>query len=206
MFRNKRRGNKKTTYRRKKRVTRPRRRTNQGTVYRFKRAVKLDQFSTSNVAAVGKSYQFSLNQLPNFSEFTALYDTYKLAAVKFKMVPRLTDAGVSTTANSHNTSPVHSAIDYDDANTTNDPLVLMQYQNYKMTRGLSLHQRYLKPKMAELVYVTGVSSGYGQGRRWINCSNPDVPHYAVKLAIEPTAVALQYDVYATYYVMFKAVR
>lgn len=205
MFRNKRRGNKKITFRRKRRVVRRGRKVNQGTVYRFKRALKIDQFSTSNVAAVGKSYQFSLSQLPNYSEFTNLYDSYKLCGVKLKMIPRLTDAGVSTTANSHNTSPVHHVIDYDDASTTNDILTLMQYQNYKMTRGLSMVQRYFKPKMAELVY-NGVSNGYSSARRWINCSNPEVPHYSFKCAIEATAVALQYDVYATYYVSFKSVR
>lgn len=205
MFRNKRKG----VFRRKVRKTTRRRfvrkRVNQGTIYRFKRTLKLDQFSTSSLAATGKAYQFSLSQLPNPTEFTNLYDTYKLCGVKLKIIPRLTEASVTSTANIHNTSPLHSAIDYDDASTTNDILTVMQYQNYKMTRGLAVHQRYFKPRMAELVY-NGVSNGYAQGRRWINCSNADVPHYAFKCVIEPTAVAIQYDVYATYYVSFKSVR
>ena len=61
------------------------------------------------------AFNFSLSDLPNYTEFTSLYDMYKINAVKITFIPYQTVSNsVATINNADNTARFFSAIDYND--------------------------------------------------------------------------------------------
>lgn len=154
---------------------------------------------------------FSLAQVPNHTEFTSLYDQYKISAVKVKIVPRF---NVTTPADATGLYPYNgqlfTAIDYDDSgvSTTSD---LLQYQNCKMTRLTNLHQRYFKPRARQILQnITGSADARAPYKGYIDSADDQVIHYALKWAIPQFTTSaetiIKFDVITTYYLAMKNVR
>lgn len=139
---------------------------------------------------------FKFNELINYTEFTSLYDQYKITYVKIKMFYRFTSSedvrGVTAPAGgvSQNTAPqlprLFYYVDYDDDTSPatvneireNSKCVIRQFQ---MGKPITIR---IRPRTAGLIF-NGLTSAYDIGRRsWINCAYPDVPHYGLKWAVE----------------------
>jgi len=188
-----------------------------GKTHMFKRVCELEPISITNTNSTGSlfnqpilwSHSFRFNQLPNFSEFTALFDQYRINKLKILIVPNITGLdGVNMPYGGEYTQPdtdtvvrnvvwpkglfnIHSVIDYDDTNMTNYTIAqLMQYSTYKMTRGNRMHTRYWTPAISTGVYDGGVNAAPGghEFRKWIDLSETDVPHFGVKAMIDPGPV------------------
>lgn len=179
-------------------------------VHYFKRT----QFAT-NVITVsgGASYfgasSFEIQNLPNFNEFTSLYDQYKLTAIKYQILPRGNSADVGTSATQGNQGRIFSVIDYDDSNAPASFNDMTQYQNLKSTPNTMTHTRYFKPKFIMDVLSGGVGLTANAPRSgWIDCTQADVKHRGIKIGIQaPNATATwTYDLMVTYYLAFKNVR
>lgn len=178
-------------------------------VHYFKRA----QFATSvitvsgGVAYFGAS-SFELQNVPNASEFTSLYDQYKINGIKWQLLPRGNSADVGTSTTQGNQGRIFSVLDYDDSNAPASFNDMTQYQNVKMTPNTVTHTRYLKPKflMDVLSGSVGVTANAPRNG-WIDCTNSDVKHRGVKIGIQaPTNATYTYDLMVTYYLAFKNVR
>ena len=160
--------------------------------------------SVSNLAEVYGSYAFQLSALANASEYTVLYDMYKISAVKWTLMPRGNSAEAGT---NNNNTKIMTVLDYDDDNTPTSVDQLCQYESVKTTNLSRDHSRYLKPKFARAIYKTAVTTGYGVGTGWIDCDSTDVPHYGIKYALlRTTSGTVTYDLKVTYYLQFKGVR
>lgn len=166
--------------------------------------------TSDNVGAI----VFSLAQVPSYTEFTSLYDQYKISAVKVKIVPRYNVSAfdnIQSAAATPYIPQVFTAIDYDDSgvSTVSD---LLQYQNCKMTRGNVIHQRYLKPRCRNILQnLNGTASARAPFRGWIDSADPEVIHYGLKWAIPPFATGpieqtTKFDVVVEYYLAMKNVR
>jgi len=99
----------------------PKRRIN-NTVHSFVRTVHVDsQFSIpTSASAVGKGVSFNLNSLPSVSEFTALFDQYRVSGIKYSIVPKQGIAVLNTIPSVPGAfAPVmpkiYSVVDYDDS-------------------------------------------------------------------------------------------
>lgn len=186
----------------RKRVIRKRTGIKQPVQY-FKRTLYAKGYKVSSTTAdTFLSFPASLGQVPNSSEFVALYDQYKICGIKWTLMPRTTEAGVTT-----NSGVVGSVIDYDDSNVPTATDQLAQYQNFRMTRGNMIHKRYFKPAISQLMYQSGVINAYGPKKgAWIDITYPDVPHYGLKAVIQQTDSVLTYDLKVDYYLAFKNVR
>lgn len=188
-------------------------------IYRFKRA----RYAQGNIVCVGDQINlgaqtFTLSQLPNATEFTQLYDQYKITGIKFEIIPTYNVNAVAqvtddTASNLYLIPTVHTVLDFDDHQAPANLEELMQYQNLKTTRGNVIHKRYWKPKaIAVLQNTTGTPLEFARGlsNEWIDCGNPNVLHYGLKWAIMPHTSApdtiVKYDVKVTYYMIFKNVR
>lgn len=182
----------------------PRSRLNQGTIYRYKRTVDygLIAFTTANQYA-GRT--FKLNDLPDYAEWTATYDEYRISGIVVRYVPMATTEEATTSA--YNTGLLHSAVDYDDATAPASVDEILQYQNHKLTRFNQELRTYFKPKIAEALYTTSFV-GFGARREWVDCANADVAHYGFKTVLQAanTNVLTSYRVFITYYIKFRAVR
>lgn len=200
-YRSKKRGRKT----RRKIVYTRRRRVKQPTQY-FTRTVYLPGYFALSAggAAVGAAINFRLGQVPSASEFTTLYDQYKIKAVKCTLIPRHTETvlGTSTQAN------MWSVLDYDDSAIPPSLDTLLQYQNSKRTRMNQTHSRYLRPMIATEVFATGIASAYAPKRNvWLDCSNDQVEHYGIKFWFDARGSApVTYDMQIKYYLAFKNVR
>lgn len=194
-----------------------------GTTFAF------DQFITMNTAAsvAGIDYfslgiGFSLADLQNSAEFTALYDAYRLDYVKLKFLPCWSNS-ISITGAPHMQPSLmlHYCIDKDDNqsfNAANSGIESMrEYDSYKIKNnvmGLKYFQIGLKPRVAMTVYNTGLTAAYAEPTRaiFLNANNDTVPHYGVKMIFESyngasaTSVEWKLRVSATYYFTMKDVR
>jgi len=221
-----------------------------GRTHIFKRVKEFDpiQFFPGDPATNGPqpvlwSKGFRLNEVPNHTEFTSLFDQYRINKIKLTLVPNWTNLNGAhipwsqpdVTGNSPSyllnawylgNPNIHSVIDHDDLNMTGANVsTLMQYPNYRMTRGNRIHSRYFTPAIATGVYdgTANTVPGGVEYKRWIDCNEADIIHFGVKVFVDPGALwdyntgAFQTDaaqpsmnifirVYATYYMEFKGVR
>lgn len=213
-------------------------RLNQGKIYSYKRVLDLSQvgpgLTTDNVncdvsgtllqlnnAVSGGnsygalSYYASLDQLPDNSEFTSLYDQYKITGIKLEIIPFNNTSNAGTTiAGSNVAACLHSVVDFDDVSLPTASLSgvqkLMQYQNYKRTMipGRKL-VRFYRPHLAVGAYSGAFTSYLNKGPQWIDCGSPSVQHYGFKMVPEifsSTASTLTCKMLVTMYVKFKNVR
>lgn len=187
----------------------------QAVVHRFKRTCKMDNITASitggGVASgISAAYQFTLDSLPNYTEFTALYDMYKINAIKLTFVPTASEYINSTTSGAptpNGFQRFNSVLDFDDTAVPVSENDLLQYATLRNTPGWRPHTRYFKPRILQTVdEIVGATLGSSSsGPKWISCLSPSVEHLGVKIFVAPpiagsaVAAAITYSVYATYY-------
>lgn len=162
-------------------------------------------FGVSGVNAYAMT--FELNRLTNYTEFTALYDQYKITGVKVYFDYSTDTAPVS---DPHVAIPKIWAVrDYDDATTpTIDDMT--QSTRVKVIRPFpnKTYSMFLRPAVLNQVYKSVVSTGnvpkWGQ---WIDCNDSSVPHYGLKLVAQgvPSTNFGAVSLRCKYYVTFKGV-
>lgn len=149
---------------------------------------------------------FIMQDCPDSSEFTALFDRYRVKSVSLKFLPIANVAAyqLSTAATPSNgavSGYIHSVTDYDDSATflasaagVND---MRQYETYKTKRIFSTQTYSVRPKLAMSVYQ-GAFTGYAQSRNiWVDC-NTSAQYYGKKFLFEIFNPSL-----TTYYINFK---
>lgn len=180
-------------------------------VYVFKRTYYVP--SVISVASGGPDgqygFSYSLNALPNASEFTSLFDQYRIAGVKTRFLPRGNSSEL-TGASGGNISSIASVIDYDDGTApTGGISQISQYQSFKLTRSDQQHTRYFKPRLnvAAINSVAGGTQNKLNMRGWLDCDVSTTEHYGLKVVVPaPPSGSVVYDVIVTMYVLFRNVR
>lgn len=150
-------------------------------------------------------WNFALNQIPNVSEYTALYDAYRIKQVVVYFRPAATQ--VYTGNSSGDVPTITTALDYNDNSTAGvDPT---EYQTAMTCQMTTAFARKLSPRTAIAIY-NGVSNAYIQGspNQWIDCGYPAVPHYQLIVQTGSTSIDNQfvYIVDILYTLEFKTVR
>ena len=204
--------------RRARRQTKPRRwrkpgmarkRRIQPKVYHFKRSLYTQAALVNGNSGIQTAFYNTLNAVPNYTEFTALYDQYMIKKIVTKIIPRFTEVGQTQTNNPG--FNVHSIIDINDNAPPANVQELVQYQNYKMTRGDRIHTRVYCPAVETGVQNTAVATSWASAKKfqWIDCAVTAIPHFGMKIVMDPTPVTGQtasYDVLTTFYMAFKNVK
>lgn len=140
------------------------------------------------------SYNFKLSDLPNYTEFSALFDFYRIDKVIVKFFPQVTvgNLGNNLTSTSvlSKVPRIVSVIDYDDSTALTNLNDAYQYQNMKQGLMTRQHNRVITPKVSTTVYKTAITSGYSVPKTgmWIDCTDADVPHYGLKIGIEQSGI------------------
>lgn len=164
--------------------------------------------SINNASALNYQFTFQLNQLTSYTDFTGLFDEYRICAMKMTFIPRITGMDGNPTSTIISLPTMVSVLDYDDANTTTFAQCL-QYQTMKMTRGCQKHSRYFKPKLPGAVFSGGAAVAGHPTRGWIDLAQPAVPHYGLKIAFDEAfnnGNSLNIAVFTKFYIMFRQVR
>lgn len=173
---------------------------------------------TVNNSWSGIQLSFTLSALPNYSEFTALFEQYRINGVKLTFVPSADSLDInqqqqnSSSAINWTTIPrLYTAIDKDGNGQYASENAILQYGNHRIIRNpmraFTIYVKHPCVQMgtANLVTIVG---GAPKARQWLDCDNYNVQHWgAVVGGIVPyqggTTVNMAYQVIATYYMQFK---
>lgn len=185
-------------------------------VHHFKRTVQLTGILTHAPGGVAAprtgAIGFTIGSLPDITDFTTLYDQYRINKIKVEFVPGLSgiDGNPMSTSNLFGLPHLHTVVDYDDANAPSTASQLMQYPGYRRTRGDRTHKRYFTPAIATEVFRSSLSTSYSpKWKAWCDFASTDVPHYGIKYVADAFANSgnqWQWSVYATFYFSCKGVR
>lgn len=191
-------------------------------VHKFKRQAFLGTYTASNtssglsVVPIQKAFSFQLTDLPNYTEFTNLFDQYKINGVALRIIPKTSvqiQGGTSGTTAALGYGEVVTVIDYDTASAPGSKNELLEYGSVKVTKSNRVHTRFLRPKLLNTIWRNSLSSGYAAvPSQFIDEAYTDIPHYGIRWwadAPASTGVAdssMSYDVYATYYITCKNVK
>lgn len=198
------RGQRPKTARRPYTIGRPKRKYNMPT-YRFKRTNEFFTILSSNAGIQSAGFAFQLDDLPSYTEFTALFDQYRIRGVKLDLFFN------QSAADSNN--PVGSGlfchfIDLDDATAPASEAEVCQRGYLKKTSPFGHHKIFIRPRTSKALWQ-GAFTAYGQNNsnQWIDCTYPAVEYYGWKYLWTQTTVAnLRLMVSATYYLEFRASR
>lgn len=187
---------------RRMRMTRKR---TQSRIHSFKRTAILTPIGLSD-SAVKDCLQFKLSDLDDYSDFTNLFDQYRINAVKISFVPNFSNSALEYAANSAGLHSIHTVIDHNDNTDPNDVLELMQYDNYRRKRIDRVMTRYFKVNTLADTKPSGLSAEW---KKWISTSSTDVAYYGLKYwidALESSTVTAVFDVFVTYYIQCRSVK
>lgn len=125
--------------------------------------------------------------MPNYADFTSLYDKYRIDWVDVTM----TFNGNTHTGGSTQSLPrVFFVEDNDDTNSISLGAI-QQYDNLKTFQfgtGEGVMKTFrIHPRPQEMVYYTSTLTGYQQGsnKKFIDTTYPDVPQYGAKMIVDP---------------------
>lgn len=176
-------------------------------IHSFKRTwFNENYFSTGATGPTLAGLNFRLDMLPNYTEFTNLYDMYRINKIVVKLIPKVSEVGMVLGATNNSAGiQIHSALDFDDSAAPTNVSQLTQYSTYKMTRGHNIHTRVFVPKCE--LSANGTANAAPKAYQWLDTAHPDVAHYGMKLII-PTISAntiVYYDYSVTAYFSCKSV-
>lgn len=173
-------------------------------VHNFVRTKQLTGITLSTVSDTVGTLTFNLSQLDNYTEFTNLFQRFRICAVKLKIIPYYTGNDANPTGTIYVMPNIHSVVDYDDSGTPANLAELLQYSNHKMTRGGKIHGRYIKPAVQTATYETALTSAYSpKWKVWLSTDDFATPHYGFKYFIDQSSVALVYRVFVKFYIQCK---
>lgn len=134
----------------------------------------------SAVAEINITALFRLNQHPEASSFSAIFDQYCIPAV---VATFRTSETVSTSLTGNAAMPrIYTVLDHDDANTITVAQA-KEYNSCQEQRTTESVTRILYPRVAVATYA-GAFTGFGNQRMWIDCGSDTVQHYGFKIAAE----------------------
>jgi hypothetical protein len=169
-----------------------------GPIHKFERTVDALFDQTNNgIANTIATINFSLNDLPSYTEFTALYDMYRIDKVEIEFTPEyteLTDAApVSNAVNVF----FHSAVDPAGIGITvlDD---ILQFRTLKSTQIVKTHQRSVVP----LVLLGGLTPV----QCWLSTASPSTNHYGLNIAIQACGVTMVFHSRVKFHLSFACSR
>lgn len=149
-------------------------------VHHFKRTFQATDIAGLAGADVLGAYTFRLDQLPNYTEFTNLFDAYRMNKIVIKFVPTANSSSVGSSL----TDPLtqfHTVLDFDDATAPASLNAMYEYGNWRMSRGSVIHTRVFTPAVSlALLDGAGTTTGAQKYKQWISTTQPDVLHYGLK--------------------------
>lgn len=168
-------------------------------VHNFKRTFNMgaSTLTTDGVNNTLVGWNFSMNDMPGYSELTAMFDFYKLNGVLVRVIPyKQTDSNSTGSTNNSFNPPIFYAIDRSDSSAPTTVDELLEYNDHKISSVWKGFRCYIKsPKFAD---ATAAQRG-----GWIATSNPSQNWNGLKVAIPAAGSATAFYVTWTFYVSCK---
>jgi hypothetical protein len=154
--------------------------------------------TTSTVANTFVSITATFSSLNDYASYAAVFDQYRILALECMFYPSASNEA-TIAAIGH----VHSVIDYDD-NTSITPAQALDYPNCVITGITDTFIRSFQPHCAIAAYAGGVFTSFAnQTSPWIDCTSVGVVHYGMKVAVNPTSIAMTFDSVVRCHIQFR---
>lgn len=131
---------------------------------------------------------FTLASTPNYAEFTALYDQYKITGVKRTFIYSATAADATGPIGAYGPAGapmLYSIRDYDDSAPENVSSML-QRPYVSIRRITSLYKCFIRPRPNVLLGTSGaISESVPNRAGWVDIAYPNVLHYGHKWNLVP---------------------
>jgi hypothetical protein len=159
--------------------------------HRFTRYSDAVTTTTSNVSEP-LTYSFALTDVLSYTEFTAMFDQYKIMAVDFKIqMISNPNAAMDTNYASGSNNTVNwfpkfwYIRDYDGGGS--DTLSQIKERvgvKFFVMRPNKIYNIRIRPKVLVQTYKTSLAAGYAPKQCWIDCVDNNVPHYGLNAVID----------------------
>lgn len=177
-------------------------------LHKFIRHREIGVITSGNVAVVSGGIAFALSDLPNPTEFTALFDLYKIDKIVINIQPLNNINSPSTVAN---LAYLVCVVDTDDIASPVTASDLLQYEKCHMVspyKGLKLTW---KPSVAMAAYGGSLFTSYANAQdQWIDMGSSGVPHYGFKYLASADGLGgtnhVSWRFWATYHFTCKSTR
>lgn len=128
------------------------------------------------------SFTVKLSDVPNYTDFTTLFDSYKITHAQFKITPHFNVGQVPLGPQNTQVARLVTVIDQDDDSTPTGLTQLMQYSSLEESMLDRERVRNFKPRIQVQTYRSATTTGYTtpEGPVWIDAAQTDVPHYCGK--------------------------
>jgi len=168
-------------------------------IFSFRRSTGfIGKVAFNGVTETKLAYSFKLNDLPGYTEFTGMYDFYRITKVKVTYLPEQTDFISTGNVNSSDHIPLITVVDNNDASVPASVDELREYQDHKV-------RSIIRP-FKETFQVAFQDATSSERDGWIATTNATQPYFGFKVAAPPTAAtttAFSAWFECTYYVEFK---
>lgn len=186
---------------------RGRRKLKRQPVQYFKRTLYSESLiSVPAFTAVNGVVTLTLASVPDYTDFTNLYDAYQIKAIKVTFIPRITSVE-QTGSLTNQVAQIHTVLDYDDGLPLSSIQDYVQYESYKTSRLHREHKRYFVPAIESTAQkATGtVVPAIQLKKQWLDCDVVDIAHHGCKWLIQGGSQDTVYDTKITFYMAFKQV-
>lgn len=173
--------------------------------YQFARKINLVQVSTDGTNNLYYARSWALSDLPNYTEFTALYDQYRIDCVKVSVTPAFQRPLLGSGSSGFN-GIVYHFVDFDDdaSPTTEDDFT--QRSNVRTASGCQPFGVALEPRVALAAY-SGAFTSYANARPWVDVASTGVRWYGWKMGvIGPVGEVQTYNISFEVVVSFRSPR
>lgn len=164
---------------------------------------QLDPSGSTVSGVVGSaSYNAHAGQLAflgNVAAFSALFDQYRIVALRYTLIPR-TNVVSGTAYN----PPLYTIVDYDDASPLSSRNAFTQRANVTVSQVWQSVSRTFKPHAALAAYSGAFTSYANATSPWIDLNSTTVPHYGFKWYIDScNTPAPVWDMEIEYWIEFR---
>jgi hypothetical protein len=162
-------------------------------VYKFTRTIEQAfDVTCDGISPALYGFYFTLGQLPGYTDFTNLFDMYRLAKIEIDWMPEYTELTDAALVSNAINVRFNSAIDISDDSNPTTVDELLQYQQVVSTGITQPHKRSFVP-----CFLMG---GNVPCNCWLPTTSSDVRHFSVKVAIPPTGAAMTFRSRVKFYV------
>lgn len=153
-------------------------------IHKFSRTVEeLYDVSTDGVNPTLAGFNFSLDVLPDYTDFTNLFDMFRITKVEIEWLPEYTELTDAALISNAVNIRFNSAIDLTNSTAPSTVNEILQFEQLKSTSITKPHSRSWQP--------TFLMSGLVPCKCWLPCAGASSQaHLGIKVAIPPSGVAM----------------
>lgn len=150
---------------------------------------------------------FALQYVTNYSDFTNLFDRYKIKAVKTDF--HFMGAPVTSLQTQNANPTLFTVVDYNDDTTPASTASLLEYgkcRTHQFGPNRTVASVYFKPKLRASSWdESGALAGnYNPTTEpWLFIQNPGISHYGLKYGITGLSLSNAIEIYTTYYLAMR---